>query len=169
MFQSIAFFLTDSQRGLILRAIHSNFIFIILKFNMKHRTIWDSHNVIGNKNNYILSFLSDSPWLRKVRWEKLKYPPFFILTFTFNIFRNDDKSGIQTPSTTLLLAQRRKQSVLSFDNSRIVLTEDEKFDFVKTSVSWIEGEDIMDKCFVLNFGYNAPVPWPQVGNLNNIL
>ena len=54
-------------------------------------------------------------------------------------------------------------------SSRTVLTEKEKLDFVKTSVSWIEGEDIMDKCFVLNFGYNAPVPWPQVGNPNNIL
>ena len=103
---------------------------------------------------------------QKGEMRKTEIYTIFILTFTFNIFRNDDKSGIQTPSTTLLLAQ---QSVLSFDNSRIVLTEDEKFDFVKTSVSWIEREDIMNKCFVLNFGYNAPVPWPQVGNPNNVL
>ena len=61
-----------------------------------------------------------------------------------------------------------KTKPISTDSSRIILTEDEKFDFVKTSVSWIEGEDIMNKCFVLNFGYNAPVPWPQVGNPNII-
>ena len=62
-----------------------------------------------------------------------------------------------------------KTKPISRDSSRIILTEDEKFDFVKTSVSWIEGEDIMDKCFVLNFGYNAPVPWPQVDNPNIFL
>ena len=62
-----------------------------------------------------------------------------------------------------------KKRIISTDITRTVLTEVEKFVFVKTSVSWIEGEDIMNKCFVLNFGYNAPVPWPQVGNPNNIL
>ena len=62
-----------------------------------------------------------------------------------------------------------KTKTISSDSTRTVLTEDEKFVFVKTSVSLIEGEDIMNKCFVLNFGYNAPVPWPQVGNPNNIL
>ena len=46
--------------------------------------------------------------------------------------------------------------------SRRVLPEDEKLEFVRTSVSWIEGRDIMDSCFVLNFGYEAPLPWPQV-------
>ena len=43
-----------------------------------------------------------------------------------------------------------------------VLPEAEKLEFLKTLVSWIEGRDIMDTCFVLNFGYEAPSPWPQV-------
>ena len=43
-----------------------------------------------------------------------------------------------------------------------VLPEAEKIEFLKTSVSWIEGKDIMDTCFVLNFGYPFPLPWPQV-------
>ena len=43
-----------------------------------------------------------------------------------------------------------------------VLPETEKLEFLKTSVFWIEGKDIMDTCFVLNFGYEAPLPWPQV-------
>ena len=42
------------------------------------------------------------------------------------------------------------------------LPDAEKLEFVKTSVSWIEGKDIMDTCFVLNFGYEFPLPWPQV-------
>jgi len=62
-----------------------------------------------------------------------------------------------------------KTRIISTDSTRTVLTEDEKFVFVKTSVSWIEGEDIMNKCFVLNFGYNDPVPWPQVVNANIFL
>ena len=44
----------------------------------------------------------------------------------------------------------------------MVLPEIEKFEFLKASVSWIEGRDIMDSCFTLNFGYEAPLPWPQV-------
>ena len=43
-----------------------------------------------------------------------------------------------------------------------VLTNMEKWDFVKTAVSWISSKDKMDGCFILNFGYKAPVPWPQV-------
>ena len=43
-----------------------------------------------------------------------------------------------------------------------VMPELEKLDFLKTSVSWIEGKDIIDTCFVLNFGYEFPLPWPQV-------
>ena len=43
-----------------------------------------------------------------------------------------------------------------------VLPEAEKFEFLRTSVSWIEGKDRMDSCFVLNFGYEAPPLWPQV-------
>ena len=41
----------------------------------------------------------------------------------------------------------------------------EKWDFVKTSVSWISSKDIIDSCFVLNFGYKASLPWPQVNIL----
>ena len=43
-----------------------------------------------------------------------------------------------------------------------VLTDLEKLEFVKTLVSWISNKDIMDTCFILNFGYEAPLPWPQV-------
>ena len=41
-------------------------------------------------------------------------------------------------------------------------------EFVSKSVHWINGQDIMDTCFVLNYGYEAPLPWPQVlnGKLN---
>ena len=42
------------------------------------------------------------------------------------------------------------------------LTDEEKLEFVNTSVSLIEGRDIMDSCFILNFGYDASLPWPQV-------
>ena len=45
---------------------------------------------------------------------------------------------------------------------RRVLPNEEKLEFVKTSVSWIEGKDIIDTCLLLNFGYDAPLPWPQV-------
>ena len=37
----------------------------------------------------------------------------------------------------------------------------EKFEFVKSSVSWISSRS-MENCFILNFGYDAPLPWPQV-------
>ena len=50
----------------------------------------------------------------------------------------------------------------SHNNSMRVLLDTEKLGFVRTSVSWIEGQDIMDNCFILNFGYEAPLPWPQV-------
>ena len=45
-----------------------------------------------------------------------------------------------------------------------VLSYEEKFEFVRTTVSWISSKrkDIMDTCFILNFGYEAPLPWPQV-------
>ena len=42
------------------------------------------------------------------------------------------------------------------------LTDEEKLAFLKTSVSWISSKDIMDTCFILNYGYEAPLPWPQV-------
>ena len=46
------------------------------------------------------------------------------------------------------------------------LLDEEKLEFLKTSVSWIEGRDIMESCFTLNFGYEAPLPWPQVYSHN---
>ena len=49
-----------------------------------------------------------------------------------------------------------------------VLPEEEKLDFVKTSVTWIQGQDIMDSCFVLNYGYEAPLPWPQVSICDSV-
>ena len=38
----------------------------------------------------------------------------------------------------------------------------DKMEFVRAAVAWISGMDIMDNCFILNFGYEAPLPWPQV-------
>ena len=46
--------------------------------------------------------------------------------------------------------------------SRKFLPFKEKLEFVKKSVHWIEGKDIMDSCFILNFGFVTPLPWPQV-------
>ena len=45
---------------------------------------------------------------------------------------------------------------------RRVLSDEEQLEFIKSSVSWIKGQDIMDTCFILNFGYETPLPWPQV-------
>ena len=45
---------------------------------------------------------------------------------------------------------------------RRILDVGEKLDFVRTSVAWISDKDIVDTCFVLNFGYDDPLPWPQV-------
>ena len=33
-------------------------------------------------------------------------------------------------------------------------------------MSWISSNDIMETCFILNFGYEAPLPWPQVLKLD---
>ena len=55
-----------------------------------------------------------------------------------------------------------KSQNLNKAQRRWILTKKEKWDFVKTSVSWINSEDKMDSCFILNFGYKAPLPWPQV-------
>ena len=48
------------------------------------------------------------------------------------------------------------------NNSLMRVSFEEKLEFIRTTVSWIEGKDIMDTCFVLNFGFEAPLPWPQV-------
>ena len=53
--------------------------------------------------------------------------------------------------------------ILIHSNKAIrVLSSEEKLEFVRSSVSLIEGKDIMDTCFILNFGYEASLPWPQV-------
>ena len=44
------------------------------------------------------------------------------------------------------------------------MRNEEIMEFVSKSVHWINGQDIMDTCFVLNYGYEAPLPWPQVLN-----
>ena len=44
----------------------------------------------------------------------------------------------------------------------MVLTNGEKLEFVKNSVSWISSKDILNTCFIINYGYEAPLPWPQV-------
>ena len=49
------------------------------------------------------------------------------------------------------------------------MPEKEKMEFVRAAVTWISGMDIMDNCFVLNFGYEAPLPWPQVNSVIIIL
>ena len=48
------------------------------------------------------------------------------------------------------------------NNKMRVLPVTEKLEFVSKSVSWTQGYDILDTCFILNFGYKAPLPWPQV-------
>ena len=56
----------------------------------------------------------------------------------------------------------RKFFTKSKNTTGRVLTDEEKLEFLKTSVSWISNRDIMDTCFVLNFGYKDPLLWPQV-------
>ena len=49
------------------------------------------------------------------------------------------------------------------DNTlRRALSDSEKLQFVSKSVFWIQGKDTMDSCFILNFGFEASLPWPQV-------
>ena len=48
------------------------------------------------------------------------------------------------------------------NTSRQLLSDEEKLDFVKTAASWIGGRDILNSCFTIHFGYDAPLPWPQV-------
>ena len=55
-----------------------------------------------------------------------------------------------------------KTEELSNNSLMRVLSIEEKFEFIRTTVSWIEGKDIIDTCFVLNFGHDASLPWPQV-------
>ena len=55
--------------------------------------------------------------------------------------------------------------LIKFTNSEAgidVLKEEEMFDFMRKAFNWIHGQDHVDTCFILNFGYEAPLPWPQV-------
>ena len=38
------------------------------------------------------------------------------------------------------------------------LTGKEKLEFIETSVTWIEGRDIIDSCFVLTLAMTLPFP-----------
>ena len=40
-------------------------------------------------------------------------------------------------------------------------SDEEKIGICKNSL-WIQGEDTMDSCFIINFGFDPPLPWPQV-------
>ena len=53
-------------------------------------------------------------------------------------------------------------SELSRIPSKKTLTNKEQFLFIKKTFSWIHGHDIIDTCIVQNFGFEAPIPWPQV-------
>ena len=48
------------------------------------------------------------------------------------------------------------------DNLGMVLPDEEKLEFVKTLVLWIQKKDNIDSCFILNLGFDPPLPWPQV-------
>ena len=61
------------------------------------------------------------------------------------------------------IARKFLKAERNLSNNKIrVLLDTEKLEFVSKTVSWIQGHDIMDTCFILNFGYEAPLPWPQV-------
>ena len=53
------------------------------------------------------------------------------------------------------------------NNSKRILPDEDKLDFLKASLFWIERKDIMG-CLLLNFGYEAPLPWPQVFSELNV-
>ena len=44
------------------------------------------------------------------------------------------------------------------------MTESEKFEFVIDTVVWMKGHNVMEKdgCFVMNFGYEHPLPYPTI-------
>ena len=50
----------------------------------------------------------------------------------------------------------------SSEQSKIPLTSEEQSLFIRKTFSWIHGHDIIDTCIVLNFGFDSPLPWPQV-------
>ena len=44
------------------------------------------------------------------------------------------------------------------------LTHDERFDFIQDILRWVNGADILQDqgCFILNFGYKQPLPFPEI-------
>ena len=94
-------------------------------------------------------------WLNLAQ-NPILYPPYYIVIIHFinkSIFQ-----FILNIATRRVLKTEKNLS----NNKMRVLPETDKLEFVSKSVSWIEGRDIMDTCFILNFGYEAPLPWPQV-------
>ena len=75
-----------------------------------------------------------------------------------------DNINIQYDSRKLLT----QTQILNDTLDKKVLSIREKLEFLKTSVSWITSKDIMDTCFVLNYGYEAPLPWPQVSICDSV-
>ena len=74
-----------------------------------------------------------------------------------------NKVSFQLFSIILNIVRKFLKKKKNLSNIRTrVLPDTEKLEFVRKSVSWIEGRDILDTCFVLNFGYEAPLPWVQV-------
>ena len=66
------------------------------------------------------------------------------------------------PLTLLFLIHSSISEELKFPPQK-TLTSEEQFLFIRKTFSWIHGHDIIDTCIVQNFGFEAPLPWPQVG------
>ena len=76
-----------------------------------------------------------------------------LVTFIFQIYESSRYK-------VRFLLGHKYFSLIIFPQS---VSEDEKLNFMNKTVSWIKlTENIMDSCFVLNFGYSQPLPWPQV-------
>ena len=75
------------------------------------------------------------------------------------------KIKIQMSRALKYLIHARKFSIKTpyqKNTLRRFLPIEEKMKFVKTSANWIRGKPIIDTCFILNYGYEGPLPWPQV-------
>ena len=72
------------------------------------------------------------------------------------------RSTICTSSTHPFISFEYLKGFLIQNTFRMVLPEEEKMEFVRAAVTWMSGMNIMDNSFVLNFGYEALFPWPQV-------
>lgn len=63
--------------------------------------------------------------------------------------------------TLIFLIHSSHSEQLKFPPQK-TLTGEEQFLFIRKAFSWIHGHDIIDTCIVLNFGFDSPLPWPQV-------